>query len=429
MNLFTDTKVGWVNRIIEVRVVTAAELLANPKNWRKHPESQTKALVGVLEAVGIVSPLLAYYSARANGALTLIDGHLRLEQGGEWPCTILDVSDEEADFILLTFDPLSAMAYGNQELLSGLLAEVTVADASVKAMLENLAREVGIDLEAVPYDDAEVDLNNADELGAKWDVQRGDVWELGLRRHRLMCGDATAKADVELLLDWEAPLLMVTDPPYGVEYDPSWRAEAADEGKLAFAPRRVGKVENDTRADWSQAYALFPGDVAYTWSPGGDLLIATGQALISADFSIRNQIIWKKPHFPLGRGHYTYQHEPCWYAVKKGAKSHWIGDSKATTVWEIALDRNVEGGHSTQKPIECMARPMRNHAGHVYDPFMGSGTSIMAAEGVGRRCFGLEINPGYVGVALERFVKATGQEVVRVIEGEHDEVAALSRAG
>lgn len=421
-------ELAWVNRIIETRLVSADELLANPKNWRKHPAGQAKALVGVLEKIGIVTPLLAYYSERAGGALTLIDGHLRLEQGGVWPCTIVNLSDEEADYVLLTHDPLTAMAYGDPELLEDLLRSVEVDGEAVKTMLDGLAREVGVNLDDLDeIDDAEVDINEADALGEKWGVRPGDVWECGSKRHRLMCGDSTSAEDVETLLGMECPILMVTDPPYGVEYDPNWRNEAAEAGWLAYAPRRVGEVVNDDRVDWSAAYKLFPGDVAYTWSPGGDLLIATGAALQDANFQIRNQIIWKKPHFPIGRGHYTYQHEPCWYAVKKGAKAHWIGDARASTVWEVALDKNVEGGHSTQKPLECMSRPMRNHEGDVYDPFMGSGTSLIAAEGVGRRCYGMEINPGYVGVALERFRNATGQLPVKVIEGTAPAASSLAQ--
>jgi len=131
-------------------------------------------------------------------------------------------------------------------------------------------------------------------------------------------------------------------------------------------------------------------------------VILTGYALQQAGYEIRNQIIWRKPHFPISRGHYTYQHEPCWYGVKKGRTAHWVGDHNASTVWEIALDKNVEGGHSTQKPLECMARPIRNHEGDVYEPFVGSGTTMVAAEQAGRACYGMEIEPKYIAVTLER---------------------------
>jgi DNA modification methylase len=88
--------------------------------------------------------------------------------------------------------------------------------------------------------------------------------------------------------------------------------------------------------------------------------------------------------------------------VRKGDTGHWIGDRSQTTVWGIVLDKNVEGGHSTQKPTECMARPIRNHEGDVYDPFLGSGTTMVAAHQEGRACYGMEIEPKYVAVALER---------------------------
>jgi DNA modification methylase len=130
-----------------------------------------------------------------------------------------------------------------------------------------------------------------------------------------------------------------------------------------------------------------------------------GVALQKAGFEIRYQIMWRKPHFPVSRGHYTYQHEPCWYGVRKGRQSHWIGDHNASTVWDITLDKNVAGGHSTQKPLECMARPLRNHEGDVYEPFAGSGTTIVAAEQLGRRCYALEIEPAYVAICLERLSK------------------------
>jgi DNA modification methylase len=202
---------------------------------------------------------------------------------------------------------------------------------------------------------------------------------------------------------------MVTDPPYGVNYDPNWRNEAAKAGSLAFASRRTGIVVNDDRIDWTDAYLLFPGDVAYTWSPGGYREIVAGLALQKAGFQIRNQIVWVKPNFAISRGHYNYQHEPCWYGVRKGRKAHWIGDNNASTIWKFSLDKNADGGHSTQKPLACMATPIANHEGDVYDPFLGSGTTLIACENLGRRCRAVEIEPKYVAVALERWSQATGK--------------------
>ena len=205
--------------------------------------------------------------------------------------------------------------------------------------------------------------------------------------------------------------LMVTDPPYGVEYDPNWRNEAAEAGLLAYAASRVGKVEQDDRVDWSEAWRLFPGNVIYCWHAGRHAS-SVQSSLESCNFEIRCQIIWAKSNYPISRGHYHWRHEPCWYAVRKGATAEWIGDRKQTTLWEINLDRNVDGGHSTQKPLECMERPIRNHAGDVYEPFSGSGTTIIACERLKRKCRAVEISPAYVSVAIERWHQVTGKDPV-----------------
>jgi DNA modification methylase len=251
--------------------------------------------------------------------------------------------------------------------------------------------------------DAEPQIDRAAELQQQWETETGQLWEIG--RHRLLVGDATNKADVARLCGNDRPLLMITDPPYGVEYDPEWRVKAAEAGHLAYAARRIGVVQNDERVDWSEAYKLFTGDVAYIWHAGRHAS-EVQRSIEAAGFEIRCQVIWAKSNFPISRGHYHWRHEPCWYAFRKGQQAHWIGDHAQTTLWEINLDKNTDGGHSTQKPLECMARPIRNHEGDVYDPFLGSGTSMVAAENLGRQCLGIEISPAYCGVILERMSTA-----------------------
>jgi DNA modification methylase len=237
-------------------------------------------------------------------------------------------------------------------------------------------------------------------------TRRGDLYLLGA--HRLLCGDATSLVDVQLLFDNGPAGLLVTDPPYGVDYRPEWRQEAAEAGHLAYAASRVGHVANDDRADWTEAWEIAGADVAYVWH--ADRHASTVQAsLEQAGYVVRNQLIWSKPHFPISRGHYNWRHEPCWYAVRAGATARWCGDAKQTTVWEVGLDRNVDGGHSTQKPLELMARPIRNHEFEtVYDPFVGSGTTLIAAENLGRACYAMEIDPAYVDVVVDRWERHTG---------------------
>jgi DNA modification methylase len=134
----------------------------------------------------------------------------------------------------------------------------------------------------------------------------------------------------------------------------------------------------------------------------------------------RTQIIWRKPRFVISRGHYHWQHEPAWYAVRPGGSAKWRGDRSQSTVWDIAQrDDTGETKHGTQKPVECMRRPIRHHGGKgddVYDPFVGSGTTIIAAEQLGRRCFAMEISPGYCDVVVQRWEQFTGKNAERQAE-------------
>lgn len=228
----------------------------------------------------------------------------------------------------------------------------------------------------------------------------------------MLCGDSTKAEDVTRLLDGNVPFIMVTDPPYGVEYDPS---EKDRQTGIRTANSDRGSVVNDDRHDWTEAYKMFPGTVAYVWH--GDrsgLGIDVGMNMRAAGFGIRCRIIWAKQQHSFGRGHYHWQHESAWYAVRSGA-SKWCGDAKQSTVWNIANKQADHGDHGTQKPVECMARPIRNHGGKdddVYDPFVGSGTTIIAAEQLNRRCFAMEISPAYVDVAVQRWEKFTGKSAV-----------------
>jgi DNA modification methylase len=243
-----------------------------------------------------------------------------------------------------------------------------------------------------------------------------------------MCGDSTVATDVEALLAGVKPHLMVTDPPYGVQYDPSWHVEAAAAGKIKGAGKRgsVGLVANDDRADWREAWALFPGDVAYIWHAGmmGGIV---AESLVDSGFEIRSQIIWVKSSFAIGRGHYHWQHEPCWYAVRN--TGHWHGNRSQSTVWKIDKQKS-ETGHSTQKPVECMKRPIENNSSPgqaVYEPFSGSGTTIIAGEMTGRSIYAMELSPQYVDVAVKRWQEFTGHKATLESTGQTFEDVAPNR--
>ena len=195
--------------------------------------------------------------------------------------------------------------------------------------------------------------------------------------------------------------------------------------------RAVGKVVNDDRADWREAWALFPGSVAYIWHAGTKAGIVQ-DSLAACGFETRSQIIWAKNNFAIGRGHYHCKHEPCWYAVRKGSTGHWAGDRKQTTVWNIDKNLKSETGHGTQKPVECMQRPIENNSSPgqaVYEPFSGSGTTIIAAERSGRSCHAIELSPKYVDVAIKRWQDFTGARATLDGDGRcFDEIAAARAA-
>ena len=183
-------------------------------------------------------------------------------------------------------------------------------------------------------------------------IRRGDVFQLG--RHRLACGDATSATDVARLLAGAHPCLMVTDPPYGVNYQPAFRHKAYPRQRTA-----VGRVTNDTQADWAAAYALFPGDVAYVWHAAlfADVVMA---GLRQAEFEVRSEIVWAKPTFVLGRGAYHWQHEPGVVRRAAGARrsvvrrsdaEHRVGGAQPERHWRLA-DR----GQHAHRPCDAEAR-------------------------------------------------------------------------
>ena len=215
------------------------------------------------------------------------------------------------------------------------------------------------DLDIFSFDDVfppagtagKTDPDDIPETPKKPITRTGDLWVLG--KHRIVCGDSTKQETVERLLDGAEPDLMVTDPPYGVNYDATWRY------KVGFNTKdgAFGKSANDDTSNWQDAYALFPGSIAYVWMSGLGLPVAAS-GLDACGFIRRSLIIWDKGHIVIGRGHYHWRHESCWYAVKKGAQAHWTGDRKASTLWEIDNPRKSETGHSSQKPVECMQRAL-----------------------------------------------------------------------
>ena len=374
------------------------------RNPRKNDE-QVERMVAAIREFGFRIPVVA----KSDG--TVVDGHLRLKAARklglmEVPVALADeLTDAQVKAFRLLANRSANWAAWDEDLLALELEELQAMAFDVSLTGFDVAE---IDsLLAKPTTDGLTDPDEVPETPAEPVSKPGAVWILG--RHRLMCGDSTSADDVDRLLAGVRPHLMVTDPPYGVEYDPAWRNEALSGQKT----KRTGMVLNDDRADWREAWALFPGDVAYVWH--GALHAATvAESLVACGFDIRSQIIWAKERLVLSRGHYHWMHEPCWYAVK--GKAHWSGDRKQVTIWNIpSKGQDADTIHGTQKPVECMKRPMENNSSPgqaVYEPFSGSGTSIIAAEITGRACLAMELNPAYVDVAVKRWEDFTGEKAV-----------------
>lgn len=396
-------------------------LIPYTRNARTHSDEQVEQIAASIREFGWTNPVLV------DGKNGIIGGHGRVLAAkllGEKkvPCIELaGMSESETRAYILADNKLAENAGWDDELL-----RLELGDLEAEGFDLSLIGFGELELESLLADRTEglTDPDDAPEPPETPITAPGDIWRCG--KHRVLCGDCTVATDVDRLLGSVTPLLMVTDPPYGVEYDADWRNHTG----MARAERAIGKVQNDDNADWHEAWALFPGDVGYIWHAGNKAHIVA-ESIEASGMQIRAQIIWAKNNIVIGRGHYHPKHEPCWYAVRKGAKGHWNGDRKQSTVWDIDKPMKSETGHSTQKPVECMRRPIVNNSAPgqpVYDPFLGSGTTMIAAEMEGRQCLGLEIDPVYVDVIVQRWQNFTGEKATLDGDGRcFDELAEERR--
>ncbi len=396
------------DRIKELRRVPARELVANPRNWRKHPAAQAQALRAVLEEVGYADVLLA--REMPDGRLMLIDGHLRAETTPDQnvPVVVLDVDEIEADKILATLDPLAGMAQTDKLVardLADLLREFS--GDGVNRLLEQLAgRSVG------ELKDPPAQVDKASELMAKWATQTGQVWQIG--PHRMVCGDCRDETVVGRLWPKGGPKLRMvwTDPPYGVDYAAkNAYLNRADRGNRVQTP-----IENDslTAAETGIVFKRSlevakkfaeAGAACYATVPAGPLLVHFVQALTAAGFGYHAQLIWVKHQFVIGMADYHHRFEPILYGWLPDAAHYFVKDRTQDDVFEVAKPQASEF-HPTTKPIELIARMIANSSRPgeiVFDPFCGSGSTLLAAHQLERIGYGVELSPAYIAVVLERF--------------------------
>jgi site-specific DNA-methyltransferase (adenine-specific) len=325
------------------------------------------------------------------------------------PVEYQDYSSEAEEWSDLTADNrIAELAEMDNTKLSELLNEIIDADFDIEMtgyteddlneLLENIIDEIDMDIEVVE-DDFEVEL--PEEPKANY----GDIYRLG--NHRLMCGDSTNADDVYTLMDGEKCNLLITDPPYNVNYEGT-----------------AGKIQNDNMND--ESFRLFlsdaikcadnvmnPGAAFYIWHADSEGYNFRG-ACKDNGWKVRQCLIWRKNTFVLGRQDYQWQHEPCLYGWKEGASHFWNSDRSQTTVLEFDKpSRNEE--HPTMKPVDLISYQIKNSTKQgcvVLDLFGGSGTTLIACEQLKRNCYMMELDPRYVDVIIDRWEKLTGEKAV-----------------
>src|SRR5579871_2555876 len=377
------------------------KLIPYARNPRKN-DSAVDRMASSIREFGFKIPCLV----RSDGEV--VDGHLRLKAARKLGVTEIPVilCDEwtpaQVKAFRLMVNRSVTWADWDSDLLALELLEIKESDFDLS--LTGFDVDEIDELLATPTDEDKADA--APPLPETAVSRPGDLWLLGKppHQHRVLCGDATSPEAVSRLLGVLKPFLLITDPPYGIELDSEWRDRAGLNGHGPAEPSYMKRrteghtrttISSDTRADWSEAFALVPNlQIGYVWH-ASKFTREVLDGLLRIGFLHHQQIIWDKGRTVLTRTHYWFQHEPCWYVRKKNAP--WFGrPGENSTIWTSPSPKFIMGGseeekfdHPTQKPVDLMRRPILNHTKRgelVYEPFLGSGTTLAAAELTERVC-------------------------------------------
>lgn len=384
----------WKNRIVEFGVKTADQFQAHPLNARTHPQQQRNAVRGSLNTLGWIGPVIV--NRRPNGEEVLIDGHERIWQAlqnnnADVPFVVVELSENEERLALTSYDFITQMAEYDKEVLDELLREVNTTNSDMQSLLAEIAEAEGLFLDSVePVTEDDFDADDAfdrvAELQEKWGTEQGQIWEVvsedGERVHRVMCGDSKEEGAREILFDEAKVATCITDPPYGIGFDTDYTRFV---GGVSENRNHGKKIEGDAEPFDPSPYLTFPEVVMW------------GANCFSDRLPLGSWLIWDK-RFDNGEA-FLADAEAAW---SNGGYGIYI---KHVTSQGFVRPERVE--HPTQKPVAIMAWCIERCKGErIYDPFLGSGTTLIAADQLGRTCYGMEIDPGYVAVILERCEQA-----------------------
>lgn len=386
-----------------------SELIPYVRNARTHSEAQVSQIAASIREFGFLSPILV---AEDN---TILAGHGRLAAAQKLglkkvPCVKENhLTETQKRAYIIADNKLSLNAGWDSELLAVELSELEGADFNLDLL--------GFDeAELSSIFDADKDVSDDDfdvekELEEPCFSKTGDMWTLG--KHRVICGDATKLETFKTLLEDTKVNLVVTDPPYNVNYEGS-----------------AGKIKNDNMEDDKFYQFLFNSFVNMEQAMADDASIYVfhadteglnfRKAFQDAGFYLSGCCIWKKPSLVLGRSPYQWQHEPCLYGWKKKGKHKWYAGRKETSVWEFEKSKK-NADHPTMKPIALLAYPIKNSSmtnSLVLDPFAGSGSTLIACEQTGRICYAIELDEKYCDVIVKRYIEQIGNDKsVKVLRG------------
>lgn len=384
---------------LQVEYVDISTIKPYKGNAKKHPQEQIEQIKKSMQEFGNIDPIGIWHNE-------IVEGHgryLALKELGETQVPIIrldDLTDEQRRAYTLVHNQLTMNSGFDLDTLKVELDNIGEIDMS----------EFGFNLDGIGEEPQEVQEDDFDEEPPAQPTSKlGDIYQLG--EHRLMCGDSTDVETVKCLLGGDMVDLYLTDPPYNVSYTGK-TSDALTIQNDSMTDEKFGEFL--VKAFKSADEVMKDGAAFYIWHAGSQGFNFR-KACRDAGWQLRETLVWNKNILVLGRQDYQWKHEPCLYGWKKGTH-HWYGDRKQTTV--IDMDRPTASRlHPTMKPIGLFAYLLTNSTQNgdvVFDSFGGSGTSIMACEQLGRKCYTMELDPRYVDVIIKRWEEYTGKKAVKI---------------